>query len=134
MGNEALLLLKTLHVGCAYLTGAGFLLRGVLAIGQSRLLGHRSVRVVPHIIDTLLLGSALALLFVWSLSPMHSPWLLAKIVALLVYIAFGFTMLRWGTTPARRWIGLIGGALTYGYIVSVAHSKSPLGWLSIVGA
>ena len=69
------------------------------------------------------------MLYLWSLSPLQVPWLLAKIVALLVYIACGFAMLRFGTTPTRRWAGLAGGLLCYAYIISVAHSKSVLPWI-----
>jgi len=64
--------------------------------------------------------------FYWAISPMEQPWLLAKLIALPRYILFGLVMIRWGNTDRRRWVVLIGGLLTYSYIVGAAHSKSVL--------
>lgn len=126
------MLAKSLHVAFAYATGLSFLVRGALAFTDSPLLQHRALKTIPHILDTVLLGSALFMLFQWSLSPLTTPWISVKIGAVLVYIAFGFLMLRFGTTPTRKITGLLGGILTYLYIVSVAHSKTPLPWLVLL--
>jgi len=64
--------------------------------------------------------------FYWAISPMEQAWLLAKLIALPLYILFGLIMIRWGSTDRRQWIGLIGGLLVYSYIVGAAHSKSVL--------
>lgn len=125
--------LKGIHVACAYATGLGFLLRGLLALGRHPLRQHRAVKTLPHVIDTLLLASAVALLISWSLNPLTQAWLVAKFLALLAYIAFGFAMLRFGATPGRRLLGFSGGLLCYAYIVGVAHGKSPLPWLLAAG-
>ena len=122
--------LHQIHVACAYVTGASFALRGVLALRQSGVLRHRFIRTAPHIIDTVLFSSALAMLYLLSLNPLETAWLLAKVVALLAYIGFGFLMLRFGRTHKRRIAGFIGGLLAYGYIVGVAHTKSVLSWLT----
>ena len=49
----------------------------------------RIVRVLPHLVDTALLGAAVTMLTIARLDPRDAPWLLAKIVALLVYIVLG---------------------------------------------
>ena len=121
-----MLTIKTLHVCCAYLTGVGFLLRGWLALTRSPLLQLRITKTLPHIIDTILLLSALAMIHQWSISISNSYWLIAKIVVLFVYIIFGFLMLRYGHNWQRRFTGFLGGVLSYTYIVGVAHSKSVL--------
>lgn len=126
-----MLTLKGIHVFCAYATGLGFLLRGVIAILQSPLGQHRIAKKLPHIIDTFLFSSGLLMAYSWSISPMAQPWLSAKLIALLFYIAFGLLMLRWGDTDRKRWIGLLGGLLTYIYIVGAAHSKSVLSLLAL---
>ena len=120
--------LKLIHVSCAYVTGAGFLLRGILALTEHPIAAHRLTKTLPHIIDSLLLLSAIGMLVQWSISIPVSPWLQAKIAALLLYIAFGMTMLRWGKTKRIRLAGLIGGMVTYSYIIGVAHIKSVLVW------
>jgi len=121
-----MLTLKDIHVFCAYTTGIGFFLRGVLIICQSPLRQYRIVKTLPHIIDSGLLISGFLMAYYWAISPMEQPWLLAKLIALPLYILFGLVMIRWGSTEGRRWIGLTCGLLIYSYIVGAAHSKSVL--------
>lgn len=118
--------IKLIHVVCAYLTGAGFLLRGIWALAGTPLAQHRLTKTLPHIIDSVLLAAALFMLFSWSISLSDSPWLIAKIIALLAYIAFGLLMLRWAQSTRARLVGLLGGLATYAYIIAVAHSKAVL--------
>lgn len=125
------MLIKSLHVSCAYATGLSFLLRAILAFCYPSILEHRWLKIVPHVLDTVLLASAFTMLFMWSLSPLSTPWLLAKILALFLYIAFGLVTLRFGTSTYRRLTGFIGGVTTYLYIVTVAHTKTPLPWMML---
>jgi len=53
--------LKQIHVACIVLSWAGFFLRGPWMLRGSALFDARRVRVVPHILDTALLASAIAL-------------------------------------------------------------------------
>ena len=92
-------------------------------------LGQRWVKVAPHIIDTLLLTSAIVLAVQMRISPMEHPWLMAKIIALLVYIGAGMVALRFGRSRNQRLAAWVFGLLTFLYIVSVALTKSVLGWL-----
>lgn len=125
-------LLKTLHICCAVISIAGFALRGYWMLSGNTLLQHRLSRFLPHIIDSLLLASAVGMLLVWGVSPLQLPWLSAKIIALLVYIGLGAVALRFGSTRRVR-IAAYGLALiSAGYILSVAYSKSPLGLLLIL--
>jgi len=116
--------IKLIHVLCAYMTGAGFLLRGVLTLLHHPNARHRVAKTLPHLVDTCLFFSGLVMMVSWSLWPAQQPWLMAKLLALLLYIAFGMLMLRWGNTAFRRWAGFIGGLLVYLFIVATAHSKS----------
>ena len=52
-------LLKSIHLTCAVLSISGFLLRGFWMIKNSPLLQHRLTKILPHIVDTLLLASAI---------------------------------------------------------------------------
>ena len=92
-------------------------------------LAHRLTRVLPHLVDTLLLASAVGMLVVLEVSPFAFDWLSAKLAALLVYIALGMVALRFGRSRQLR-IGAFWLALATGlYIVSVAYTKSPMGGL-----
>ena len=65
---------------------------------------------LPHVVDTVLLLSALALAWMLRLSPGAAPWLAAKIGGLLLYIALGMLALRPGRPLALRATGLVGRA------------------------
>ena len=120
--------IKTIHVVCALLSITGFFIRGIWMLQGSALLNQRLVKIAPHIVVTLLLASAVMLAVGMQLSPMQQPWLMAKIIALVVYIAAGLVALRFGRTRVVRAVAWVFGLLTFGYIVSVAVSKSVLGW------
>lgn len=124
--------LKLIHVSCAFVSITGFALRGYWMAADNPLLQHRVTKVLPHVIDTLLLGSALALLMVLHLSPLTQPWLAAKIIALLLYIALGMVALRFGRSRKTKVSACLLALLCAGYMLSVAYSKSPLGVLQLL--
>ena len=80
------LAIKHLHITCAVLSGSFFLLRGLWMLTGSPLLLRRWVRVLPHVVDTLLLATALVLVFWSGQYPFVQPWLTAKVLALVAYI------------------------------------------------
>ena len=122
-------LLKAIHVGCVIASGAGFLARGLLMLVGSSSLNARFARIAPHLVDTLLLASAIAMVVLAQLSPLQQPWLLAKIVALLAYIALGAIALRYGRTRGQRALAFAAALATFAYIVAVALTRTPLpGW------
>jgi uncharacterized membrane protein SirB2 len=120
--------IKTIHVVCVLLSFAGFFIRGIWMMQDSDRLSQRWVKMAPHIIDTLLLTSAVLLVLQWQILPLQLPWLMAKIIALLVYIAAGMVALRFGRSKNIRISAWVFGLLTFMYIVSVAISKSVYGW------
>lgn len=121
--------LKVVHVGAVVLSGAGFVLRYVLSVTRPRPAGAW-VRVAPHVVDTVLLASALALAWVGGFHPFQVPWLEAKLYGLVLYILIGTTALKRGRTPQVRAVAFALALLTYGCIVSVALTKNPLGLLA----
>jgi uncharacterized membrane protein SirB2 len=122
-------LLKSTHLVCAALSFSGFFIRGIWMAIDSPRLQQRWVKVTPHVIDTLLLASAVMLILQWPAPLLSQNWLIAKIIALLVYIAAGMVALRWGKTKSMRISAWLFGLLIFSYIVSVAFSKSAWGWL-----
>jgi uncharacterized membrane protein SirB2 len=122
--------LKLTHVTCAFLSIAGFILRGYWMAIDHPLLQRRPAKVLPHLIDTVLLGSAIAMLVVMRLSPLAAPWLTVKIAALLLYIGLGMVALRFGRTKQVRISAWLLALLTAAYMVAVAYSKSPQGYFA----
>ncbi len=122
--------LKTIHQSAALISIAGFVARGLASLAGSAWVRGRLARTLPHLVDTVLLVSALALAWMLRLSPGAAPWLMAKLVALVVYIVLGAIAIRPGRPRAVRATALVGAVLVFGYIVSVAMSKNALGFLA----
>jgi uncharacterized membrane protein SirB2 len=120
------LALKHLHVTCVVLSGLGFSLRGWWMLRESPLRQHWLTRVVPHIVDTLLLGSALSMAWLSGQYPFVNGWLTAKLCSLLAYILLGMMALKRGRTKAIRARYFALAVLAYAYIVGVALTRSPL--------
>ncbi len=123
--------LKGIHLAAAALTLALFILRGVWMMQRSSLLRHRWVRIVPHLIDTLLLASAVGLMLHLQQYPLMQAWLSAKVLAVLLYIALGFMALHYGHTPTARVLAFIAALAVFAYIVVVALTRDPLPFLSV---
>jgi uncharacterized membrane protein SirB2 len=121
---------KTIHVACVGLSIAGFAARYALLRRGSTLVGQRFVRVAPHVNDTLLLGAAIVMLWAGGLNPFAVPWLSAKIAGLIVYIALGMIALRHGRSAGIRGGAFLAALASFGYVVTVAFSKNPLGPLA----
>jgi uncharacterized membrane protein SirB2 len=119
---------KIIHVSCAALSFCGFFARGVWMLKDSAMLQRRWVRIAPHVVDSLLLASAVALAVAWHMSPLEQHWLMAKIIALVLYIGLGMVALRFGRTKRLRLGAWVLGLVTFVYIVSVAVTKSTLGF------
>lgn len=119
------LALKHLHMSCAALSGSFFLLRGIWMLWNSPRLQQRWVRIIPHVIDTLLLASAV-MLAVWSGQyPFARAWLTAKVLGLIVYIVLGMVALKRGKTKPVRVAAFIGALTVFAYIVKVAITRQP---------
>lgn len=122
------LVLKYLHVSCVVLSGWGFCLRGWWMLTDSALLRHRLVRRAPHVVDSLLLASALTMAILSHQYPFAQAWLSAKVLGLLAYILFGSLALKRGKTKASRACFFMLALLSYAYIVSVALTRNPFPW------
>lgn len=134
MSPAVYLLLKGLHVGAVIASLAGFAARGVMMLAGSPLLEHRFVRIAPHVVDSVLLASALALSWGLAQVPFVAPWVTAKVLALVVYIVLGAIALRRGRTRRRRALAFAGALAAAAYIVSVALTRDPRGPLALLGA
>ena len=118
-------LLKHLHVTCVVISIILFVLRGSLELLGRPWRHWLVLRVVPHVIDTLLLGTALWMAWRIGQYPFVHGWLTAKVLALLAYIVFGMRALGKSTPQAQRLPFFLGALVSVGYIVGVALTHSP---------
>jgi len=121
--------IKVVHTSAAALSISLFALRGAWMLRSPKRLQQRWVRIIPHVIDTVLLASALWL--AWQIGAEGTRgWLWAKVVALIAYVVLGTLALKRGRTRGTRIAAFVAALATFGYIVSVAIAKSPLGFLA----
>jgi uncharacterized membrane protein SirB2 len=125
---------KLLHQATVALSITGFVARGLASFAGVAWVRGRVSRTLPHMVDTVLLVSALALAWLLRLTPGAAPWLAAKIVGLLLYICLGLLALRPGRPLALRISAWLTALLCFGWIVSVALTKNPLGVLRALAA
>lgn len=117
-----------IHVTTALLSIFGFIFRGILRFSGSDLVNSKWLKITPHIVDTVLIISAILLFTRSGLDLMTASWLQAKIVALIVYIALGLVAFRFAKTTTTRLLAWLTAILIFGYILTVAVSKNPLGF------
>jgi uncharacterized membrane protein SirB2 len=120
--------LKYVHVGAVIASFSLFFLRGLWMMAAPEKLTARWVRVVPHVIDTVLLVSAIALAALTAQYPFVQPWLTAKVLALLFYILLGSVAIRHGRTRRVRIVAWMLALVVFGYIVAVARARVPFPW------
>ena len=125
--TEHYLLLRHVHIGCAVLTIVLFVLRGGLMLVESTWQRNVVLRYLPHVVDTLLLTSALMLTTVIHQYPFSTGWVTMKVVLLVIYIVLGSIALKRGRTKAIRVAALVAALVTIGFLVTVARAHHPLG-------
>ena len=126
------LTLKAIHQAAVALSISGFFARGLGSLRGDAWVRGRIARTLPHVVDSVLLLSALLLAWTLKLTPVSAPWLAAKIVGLMVYIGLGVVALRPGLSRTVRGMAWGAALSTFGWIVSVAVAKNALGFLSFL--
>ena len=128
---------KLVHQVAVALSLTGFFVRGAASLAGAGWVQGRAAKTLPHLVDTALLLSALTVAWMLRLTPGNAPWLLAKIVGLVVYVGLGVIALRPGGPRTLRMAAWIGALATAAWIVSVALTKNPLGvfgtWVQVPG-
>ncbi|MGB0721002.1 MAG: SirB2 family protein [Gammaproteobacteria bacterium] len=120
------LAIKHLHITLAGLSLAGFILRAIWMWQESPRLTARVTRVLPHVIDTALLAAGVFMVYQASVMPWELPWLMAKLVALLVYIVLGSVALKRGPTRQVRAVAALAAIGVFAYMVRTAVAHDPL--------
>ena len=120
---------RDLHVTAVVLSITLFVVRAAWRQRSPERLQRKWVRIVPHVIDTILLLSGAWLAWQLGASGVRG-WLPAKLVALVLYVVLGTVALKRGRTSGVRLAAACAAVLTFAYIASVALTKPPLGVLA----
>lgn len=119
---------KHLHMTLALVSLLLFIYRWRLALAGSDRLQQKWLKILPHINDTFLLLFGVLLAVTLQLSPGQQPWLMAKLIALVLYIGLGVMALK---RPARsqKLVAGVAALAVFGYMIGAAITKSAWSWL-----
>ncbi|EOU1336235.1 invasion regulator SirB2 [Cronobacter malonaticus] len=120
---------KHLHILTVVISISLFVLRYWWQYRSSPMSSKRWVRIVPHVNDTVLLGSGVALVLITHFYPFtpQGAWLTEKLFGVIIYIVLGFIALgRRPRSQQVRWITFLLGLVVLYIIVKLATTKVPL--------
>ncbi len=118
-------IVKTLHVASVVLSLGLFGVRFAWACAAPARLERAWVRILPHVIDSVLLASAIALMLSIQQYPFVDGWLTAKVLALIVYIVAGSFALKRARTGLGRGVAASIALASITYIIAVALTHDP---------
>ena len=124
---DSYLIFKHLHMTAVALSGLLFMVRGLWLLQGSAQLQAKWVKITPHVVDTLLLVSAIAMLVVAQQFPV---WVHVKITLLVVYIGLGLMAFKKAKTQGQKLTFLLAAVAVYVFLISVALAKSPAGFFA----
>ena len=122
---DSYVIFKHLHMTAVALSGLLFMVRGLWLLQGSAQLQAKWVKITPHVVDTLLLVSAIAMLVVAQQFP---AWVHVKITLLVVYIGLGLMAFKKAKTQGQKLTFLLAAMAVYMFLISVALTKSPAGF------
>ncbi|MCW8125554.1 SirB2 family protein [Microbulbifer halophilus] len=99
--------IKHLHIALAVVSVGLFALRFCARQVDATFVHRLRVKVAPHLIDTLLLASGVALAVLYRLSPLETHWLLVKLLLLVGYIGAGMGAMKAADGGRRFFYGLL---------------------------
>ncbi len=118
--------LKIIHVSCVVLSFLGFIVRGWWMLVDSDMRNKKWVKISPHIVDSILLISAISLLIKYNISVIDHQWLQLKIVLLVVYIGLGMVALKNTRSKNIRVGAFLISLIVYSAIIIIAITKPSL--------
>ena len=121
---------KHLHILTVVISISLFILRYWWQYRSSPMSSKRWVRIVPHVNDTVLLGSGVALVLITHFYPFtpQGAWLTEKLFGVIIYIVLGFIALGRHRPRSQQtgFIAFLLGLVVLYIIVKLATTKVPL--------
>lgn len=118
------------HITAVTLSISLFVLRYWWRYRRSPLAAMRWTRIVPHIVDTVLLLSGVGLIAITHYLPFtdRGAWLTEKLFGVIIYIVLGFVALgrRCSRSQQTGFIAFMLGLVVLYIIIKLATTKIPL--------
>lgn len=120
-------IIKAIHISSALLSISLFLLRSYWLLKSPKMLTIKPIKVLPHIIDSILLTSAFIMIYINKIPlGIESPWITSKVVAVIFYILLGLYIFKFSKNNYQKYISLVMSVLIYIYIINTAITKNPI--------
>lgn len=117
--------LKHSHMLFVALSVSFLVVRFLLSLKAPALLQKKFFKIAPHVVDTLLLLTAIGLMITIQQYPFQAPWLTEKLFGLFAYIGLAVMALK-GRTLLIRWLAFAGALSWLALVASVAITKTPV--------
>lgn len=127
---EMYLPLKHSHLLLVLISLSFFAVRGTAHLMNAHWQQQKWARIAPHIIDTFLMGTGIALMFATGLMPIEQDWLTAKMILLVGYIMFGIKFMRSQEVMKQRSY-FAAAIICVLLMITVARTHHPLGMFSL---
>lgn len=114
---------KHLHMTAVGLSILLFVVRFIYGQMNPGFLQKKWVRIVPHIIDSVLLVSAVWLCVIIAQYPLVNGWLTFKVVGVIAYIGLGMMALKKAKTPSLKWGAFFAALIILALTAKVAVTK-----------
>lgn len=114
-------MIKLIHIVIIFTAFIGFIARFTFSFLKPDILQNKAMKIIPHVIDTILLLSGLTLVIQGNWIDGEYGWIVSKLVLLLGYIVFGVMAMR--CKGAKRWVAFVAAIACFVYIFVIAVSK-----------
>ncbi|MGF1683656.1 SirB2 family protein [Photobacterium minamisatsumaniensis] len=111
---------KHLHMIAIALSVLLFVVRYFLMMANSTLNEKKFLKITPHVVDTVMLLSGVALILITGFMPFTEAgsWLTQKLSCVLAYIALGFFTLKIGSNKVFKTFAFLG---SLGWVMAAAN-------------
>lgn len=117
------LALKHMHVTFVVLSVIFFIVRFFWLQKKPAMLEAKIVKIAPHVIDTLLLISAIGLMKITSQYPFVMDWLTLKLGFVILYIVAGFHCLKKAQQTKQQYFSFFVAILSVLIAVKLVYLK-----------
>ena len=127
-----LLFLKYVHIVSVAASFGLFFLRGLWVMQSYPDPQEKWVRVLPQVVDAVLVLSAVAVLATSPLKGWPGDWLTVKLALIAVYAVLALYLFRAARALAAKFLAWLLGLLVLLFIATIAVLHNPLGILSVL--
>ncbi|MCK5831200.1 MAG: SirB2 family protein [Methylococcales bacterium] len=116
-------MIKLIHLIFILTSFVSFSGRFALSIIKPEILQNKILKIMPHVIDTILLVSGITLVFQGNWLEGEFGWIASKLTLLIGYIILGVVAMR-SKEGVKRWMAFGGALFCYISIFIIAITKN----------